>query len=405
MRQKMLLALALAALCALLLCACGQCEHDWEAASCDEPKTCELCGETEGAPKGHEWYVATCEKAKTCGVCGEVDGQPLGHSWVEATCESPKSCSTCGLTEGQALGHVFADYVDCENPPACGNCGILSQEAKAHTWQEADCETAKTCTVCAKTEGAPKGHEWYVATCETAKTCGVCGKTDGQALGHDWKEATCASPEICLRCSATQGEALSHQWQPATTEAPKTCLLCGATEGEKLSVDPRFHTEDCRMLFGVWGHTYTESKTFQNGETLYVTCAEMMGFSEDGRCQVVEVFDLEQYKAYMQLSLEEYLYDYYAQLDYTKDELNQAMLAQYGKNVHDYVAETVNGYTQEDATKITEYVYYVKDGMVCLGSSWDSDSFSGLYCTVEGDVLTLKNVETTITLTRMEDAD
>ena len=124
--MKRFLTAALALACALLLCACG-CKHEtWQEADCVNPKTCENCGETEGAPLGHSWAAATCVNPKTCENCGETEGEALGHSWVDATCEAPRTCSACGLTEGEALGHQ---------------------------WQDATTEAPKTCATCAATEG------------------------------------------------------------------------------------------------------------------------------------------------------------------------------------------------------------------------------------------------------------
>ena len=60
--------------------------HDWEEATCEKPKTCAKCGETEGEALGHVWEEATCTKAKACSVCGAEQGSPLGHSWKAATC-------------------------------------------------------------------------------------------------------------------------------------------------------------------------------------------------------------------------------------------------------------------------------------------------------------------------------
>ena len=58
------------------------------------------CGETECL---HEWVDATCEAPKTCSLCGITEGEPLSHSWTEATYESPKTCFSCGATEGDPL--------------------------------------------------------------------------------------------------------------------------------------------------------------------------------------------------------------------------------------------------------------------------------------------------------------
>ena len=159
------------------------------------------------AALGHKWKDATCEAPKTCKVCGETEGEPIAHNWKDATCDAPKTCKACGLTEGEALGHK---------------------------WVEATCETAKFCAVCNKTEGKKLGHTWVDATCTTAKTCSVCNKTEGKALGHKWTKATCEAPKTCKVCGETEGEKLDHQWKDATCTAPKTCKSCGLTEGEAL---------------------------------------------------------------------------------------------------------------------------------------------------------------------------
>jgi len=124
--KKRITLTVLALLCLLLLAACG-CKHEtWVDADCVTPKTCENCGETEGAPLGHTWATATCESPKTCESCGAIEGEALGHAWVDASCESAKACERCGLTEGDALGH---------------------------NWEDATTEAPKTCAVCAATEG------------------------------------------------------------------------------------------------------------------------------------------------------------------------------------------------------------------------------------------------------------
>lgn len=128
-RNMLILALALVLVLSLALTGCQKaCEHEWKDANCSDPKTCELCDETDGAPLGHTWKAATCNAAKTCETCGKVEGQTLGHTWVDATCENPKTCSTCKAEEGEALGH---------------------------TWVDATTEAPKTCSTCSKTEGDP----------------------------------------------------------------------------------------------------------------------------------------------------------------------------------------------------------------------------------------------------------
>lgn len=106
----------------------------------------------------HEWTEATCIEPRTCVVGGETEGAALGHTWKEATCTSPKTCSVCGLTEGGARGHA---------------------------WVEATCTEPKICSACGETEGTPAGHVWWEATCTEPRTCHICGNTEDSTLDHD----------------------------------------------------------------------------------------------------------------------------------------------------------------------------------------------------------------------------
>ena len=110
--------------------------HFWEDATCTSPKTCSLCGKTEGKALRHEWLAATCTEPRTCEACGETDGMASGHKWKAATCTSKKMCTVCNQVEGQALGH---------------------------SWTAATYDDPKTCTRCNKTEGKPLGYRESVS--------------------------------------------------------------------------------------------------------------------------------------------------------------------------------------------------------------------------------------------------
>ena len=214
------------------------CSHVWSEATCETPKTCELCGEMTDEYAEHTWADATCTEPKTCEVCGETDGDELGHDWTDATCTDAKTCEVCGETEGEALGHDWADAT-CTDPKTCNTCGETEGEALGHTWTDATCTDPKTCSVCQATEGTALGHTWTDATCTDPKKCSVCQATEGAALGHTWVDATCTDPKTCSVCQATEGAALGHTWTDATCTAPKTCSVCQATEGEAIA-----HTYD-----------------------------------------------------------------------------------------------------------------------------------------------------------------
>ena len=51
---------------------------------------------------------------------------PCTHDWADATCTAPKTCALCGATEGEALGHNYADCV-------CTVCGAKDLPAMDKT--------------------------------------------------------------------------------------------------------------------------------------------------------------------------------------------------------------------------------------------------------------------------------
>ncbi len=157
MKRFLNLLLMLMLLC-MLFTGCA-CKHEWQAAACETPKNCSLCGETEGNPRGHSWQLATCETPKTCAHCQKTDGEALGHKWEEGSCGEPKHCTVCGKEEG---------------------------EPADHKWVEATCSESKTCALCGEKEGSPNGHSWIPATWANPTTCTVCGYTmDDQIKADD----------------------------------------------------------------------------------------------------------------------------------------------------------------------------------------------------------------------------
>lgn len=49
----------------------------------------------------------------------EVADTKLGHNWTDATCAAPKTCSVCGETEGTATG----EHLDANSDNKCDDCG------------------------------------------------------------------------------------------------------------------------------------------------------------------------------------------------------------------------------------------------------------------------------------------
>ena len=161
----------IAILCLVLVCFAGcdiinqlietPCEHDWADATCTAPKTCSLCGTTDGEALGHTEEIvagtaATCTESgmtdgKKCAVCGVTTVEQtvipaLGHTeetvaGTSATCTEAgmtdgKKCSVCGITTVEqtaidALGHKAGeDDGDVTTAVTCERCDYVFVEAK-----------------------------------------------------------------------------------------------------------------------------------------------------------------------------------------------------------------------------------------------------------------------------------
>ena len=135
--KKFLKVMMLLLVCVALLTACGECDHDWDPATCEDPKTCSKCGETKGKPDedAHEWEEDD-DGVMVCEVCGEEKeegededegDEPVAecdHDWVDATCEDPAYCSICGEEGEDALGHSYSRG-------SCTECGAADPDWEA----------------------------------------------------------------------------------------------------------------------------------------------------------------------------------------------------------------------------------------------------------------------------------
>lgn len=110
---------ACSAVLALTACNPSPCAHVYDNA-CDA--ICNHC-EEERHVDAHHYTDADCNTPKTCSICGATDGSANGHTWTSANCNTPKTCSICGATDGSANGHIpNTDDNDCTTPIQCVNC-------------------------------------------------------------------------------------------------------------------------------------------------------------------------------------------------------------------------------------------------------------------------------------------
>ena len=86
-----------------------------------------------GGKKCEHTYANACDV--TCNECGEE--RTITHTWNDATCIAPKTCKICGATDGDALGHTpNADDGDCTTPVTCSVCEALTVMAKTHNFTD-----------------------------------------------------------------------------------------------------------------------------------------------------------------------------------------------------------------------------------------------------------------------------
>ncbi len=133
----------------------------------------EIIARTIVPAKDHTWKAATCTEPKTCTVCGQTEGEPSGTGHVEvtdpgkpATCKGPgltegKHCSACGevLVKQQvipALVHWYGPWLPAEagtHRAECRRCGETALVGCTLIDVPLASGTVKVCPVCGYVEG------------------------------------------------------------------------------------------------------------------------------------------------------------------------------------------------------------------------------------------------------------
>ena len=196
-----------------------------------EGSHCGVCDEILTAQEvvdalGHDWAVATCNDPATCKVCGETTGVAIGHDPIShegkpATCldkgyKAYETCSRCDYTtyeEIPALGHKPGEIVvennvlpDCDdagsydNVVYCTVCGeelsrvTVTVDALGHT-VVVDAAVAPDCVNTGLTEGS---H------CDVCKEV-LVAQTVVDALGHTEVVDEAVAPD-CVNAGLTEGK-------------------------------------------------------------------------------------------------------------------------------------------------------------------------------------------------------
>ena len=297
-------------------------EHSWIAATCTAPKTCILCGITEGSALGHSYSpVITapgCTVAGfttyTCVRCGDsYTGNPTaatGHQYSATV--TPPTCTTGGYTTFNCTfcGHSYTgnptgatgghNYTAVVTPPTCTTGGY----------------TTYTCTGCGHSytgnpTGATGGHNYAeVVTppaCATAGyttyTCTACGHSytgnPTAATGHRYTSVvtapSCATEGYTTYTCSVCGHSYTGDFVPgpghdyqtrvvaptctATGYTTYTCLVCGESDiGD--TVPARGHSYKATVTPATCTTSgYTTCVCFLCGDTYTGDITEALGHS------------------------------------------------------------------------------------------------------------------------------
>ncbi len=266
----------------------NECTHNWVDATCTKPKTCSLCGETEGEAKGHTGGTATCLAKAVCEACKEEYGEVTAHNYdqnawgytspdgharlctttgcqahetivahkpnVPATEKDPSVCTECEYVIAPALGHITHTAKpewkkdDSGHWHDCVGCSTEKVDFAAHVY-DGDCDTS--CDVCGYERNVThnysveKADKLYIASeadCENAATyykscaCGAKGTetfASGDKLGHSWGDWTSAHgthTRVCER-DDSHTESGTCSGGTATCEGAPVCSVCNNEYG------------------------------------------------------------------------------------------------------------------------------------------------------------------------------
>jgi len=252
--------LLLASLCLLAGCSGGGggaggevCEHQWNAATCSLPKTCELCHATEGSALGHTPSAddGDCTTAVSCSVCNEICiAARAAHTGGEATCESLARCAVCNKEYGELLLHTWnADEATEESDKHCTVCGYVAAQRLPHTHGGKLTHVEATAPDC---DTAGNAEHWRCA-------CGMLfSDSEGTreitdpdsvilaATGHSHADAWSANAQKHWHACACgdKKDAAAHTWNAdgATEESDKHCTVCGYVVEEMIGHTHRFES-------------------------------------------------------------------------------------------------------------------------------------------------------------------
>ena len=253
MKKRILPALLLACLLAIVCCACAmgeECGHsfdldDWHSNETEHWYVCKDCGEDVNRSE----HSISCE-TMLCTVCNQT-GTNIQHLydplvWDGDDTEHWTICQRCGQPNPNHAAHILP----C-NSVVCTVCGLTGTNEGAHSiaWQHNDTEHWMSCTYCGMTTMQPSSHWFYCDRLDACIYCDQPGTGEISHLGSDkWESNETEHWRICPRCSNELDRA-AHQ-----VSCQMKCTICGqeGASGDirhqcKMRNDELRHWQECTL--------------------------------------------------------------------------------------------------------------------------------------------------------------
>ena len=104
------------------LVSCGDDKDNKETQNTESTESGETDKKSECELNGHTFKNATCTAPKTCSVCGATEGESKEHTGGTATCGAKAACESCGT----AYGELDPDnHIVIDESCACGEIWVI----------------------------------------------------------------------------------------------------------------------------------------------------------------------------------------------------------------------------------------------------------------------------------------
>ena len=237
--------------------------HSYDPATCTEPKTCKICGKTEGEALGHQWGGWTVVTEPTCTEEGlrericlndtahqETEAIPAaGHTWKDATCTEPSVCTVCGAESEGPIGH---DWAEPTYTWSSDNSAVTAKRICKNDSTHVESENVKTSS-----------------RVTTAATCTTKGKTTYTATFSNSAFSTQTKAVENIAATGHKWGSVSYTWSAdnSSCTAKHTCSVCGKTESETAKSTSRVTTAATCTTKGQTTYTATFSNSAFSTQT------------------------------------------------------------------------------------------------------------------------------------------